>query len=140
MDSSAPSDDSFTEVTLPASFPPPGVTSNFINPVTRGPTLVITSAVCITLMVICITIRFYTKLYIKKTWGWDDCLCCSRLVLPALNSSRDMYTSYGKTVVIDSNLFLMVHDKIGSIGFAATSLSSKQAAICARPSFHSLTF
>ena len=91
-------------------------------------------------MVICVTIRFYTKLYIKKTWGWDDCLCCSRLVLPALNFSRDMYTSYGKTVVIDSSLFLMVHDKIGSIGFAATSLSSKQADICARPSFHSLTF
>ena len=44
----------------------------------------------------------------------------------ALNISRDLYTSYGKTLVVVWGLSLMVLDKIGFIGFAATSLSSKQ--------------
>lgn len=71
-------------MTPPSLLPPPGVTSNFINPSTRGPALVITSAVCIILMFICVTIRFYTKFYIRKTWGWDDCLCWPRPALMAL--------------------------------------------------------
>ena len=75
MDSLTASDHSSTDVTPPSLLPPPGVTSNFINPVSHGPALVITSAVCITLMIICVTIRLYTKFYIRKTWGWDDCLC-----------------------------------------------------------------
>ena len=74
MDSLPPSNDASAGVTLPAHWPPPGITSNFINPVTRGPALVISSAISITLMVLSVTVRFYTKLYIKKTWGWDDCL------------------------------------------------------------------
>lgn len=65
----------FINVTLPALPPPPGISSKFIDPVTRAPAFVITCAVCITLMVICVTVRVYTKLYITKTWGWDDCLC-----------------------------------------------------------------
>lgn len=44
----------------------------------------------------------------------------------ALNIFRDLYTSYGKTVVVNLRFFLMAHGKIGSIGFAATALSSKQ--------------
>ena len=74
-------DDSSNGVTLPALFPPPGVTSNFVNPETRGPALVVTSAICITLMVVCVAVRFYTKIHIKKTWGWDDCSYGSRLML-----------------------------------------------------------
>lgn len=55
----------------------------------------------------------------------------------ALNTFRDLYTGYGKTVVLDLRLILMVHGKIGSIGFAATALSSQQ--VRAAPLFHSLT-
>ena len=39
---------------------------------------------------------------------------------------RDLYTSYGKTTILDVGVFLMIPDKIGSIGFVATTLSSKQ--------------
>ncbi len=42
---------------------------------------------------------------------------------------RDLYTSYGKTVVIDLELSLIVLGKIGSIGFAATALSSKLVSV-----------
>ena len=61
------------EVTLPALFPPPGVTSNFINPETRASALVITSILCTTLVVFCVAVRFYTKIHIKHAWGLDDC-------------------------------------------------------------------
>lgn len=39
---------------------------------------------------------------------------------------RDLYTSYGRTNILGSIMFLMIPEKIGSIGIAATSLSSKQ--------------
>ena len=39
---------------------------------------------------------------------------------------RGLYTSYGRTTMLDLREFLMILYKIGSIGFAATSLSSKQ--------------
>ncbi|KAL9131348.1 MAG: hypothetical protein Q9175_006784 [Cornicularia normoerica] len=37
MDSLRQPDDSSIGVTLPALFPPAGVTSNFVNPISRGP-------------------------------------------------------------------------------------------------------
>ena len=49
--------------------------------------------------------------------------------------SRDLYTSYGRTTIFNMKIFLMNFDKIGSIGFAATSLSSKQDFVL---SYHSL--
>lgn len=73
MASTALPKDSSTSFTLPALFPPTGVTSNFVDPISRGKDLIVTSALCITLMVVCIAIRFYTKLRIKNAWGWDDC-------------------------------------------------------------------
>lgn len=42
---------------------------------------------------------------------------------------RDLYTSYGKTVVIVLELSLIVLGKIGAIGFAATALSSKLVSV-----------
>ena len=65
--------DSPNDFTLPALLPPPGITSNFVDPTSRGKDLVITSALCIPLMVVCVAVRFYTKLRIKHVWGWDDC-------------------------------------------------------------------
>ena len=73
MDSPALSNVSSAEVTLPALFPPPGVTSDFVNPETRAKDLVITSIICTILVVICVAIRFYTKIHIKHAWGLDDC-------------------------------------------------------------------
>ena len=39
---------------------------------------------------------------------------------------RDLYSGYGRTTILALRIFLMILDKIGSIGLAATSLSSKQ--------------
>ena len=58
---------------IPALTPPPGVASNFIDRQSRGSDLIITSAICLTLMSLLVMIRFYTKIYIKHKLGWDDC-------------------------------------------------------------------
>jgi len=70
MDSSALPNDPSADFTLPALLPPPMITSKFTNPVTRAKDLTIT---CMTFVVICVIIRFYTKLHIKNAWGWEDC-------------------------------------------------------------------
>ncbi|KAL8719428.1 MAG: hypothetical protein Q9225_003571 [Loekoesia sp. 1 TL-2023] len=57
---------------LPALLPPPGETSNFEDPYSRGPDVVIASAICLALMLSMVLLRFYTKLCIKHIWGWDD--------------------------------------------------------------------
>ena len=67
------SNSSDMEYTLPAQFPPPGITSDFVHPVTRGKDLIIACTLCISLMTVCVAVRFYTKIFIKHAWGWDDC-------------------------------------------------------------------
>ena len=47
----------------------------------------------------------------------------------ALKIFRDVYASDGRTVVPDVRFLLIVYNKIGSIGFAGTSLSSKLASM-----------
>ena len=87
MDPLSISNVSSRDVTLPALIPPPGVTSDFVNPETRASALVITSTICITLVVLCVAVRFYTKIHIKHAWGLDD--CTSLLILPM----RDVNTT-----------------------------------------------
>lgn len=58
---------------FPALIPPPGVQPNFVNPFSRGPDVVIASSICLALMLVMVIVRFFTKLYIKHRWGWDDC-------------------------------------------------------------------
>lgn len=63
---------------IPAMFPPDGVESNFVNPYSNGPKLTRLSAIFLALMGLCVLIRFYTKIFIKHSWGWDDCESASR--------------------------------------------------------------
>ena len=58
---------------IPALFPPNGVESNFFNPYSIGPRLTTLSAIFLALMCLCVLIRFYTKIFIKHSWGLDDC-------------------------------------------------------------------
>lgn len=58
---------------LPALLPPKGVESNFVNPYSIGPKSTSLIAIFLALMGLCVSIRFYTKIFIKHAWGWDDC-------------------------------------------------------------------
>jgi len=46
--------------------------ANYINPVTRGPAVVIVNSIFITLCVIIVVLRLYVRIFVKKWFGWDD--------------------------------------------------------------------
>ena len=62
---------------LPALPPPVGVESNFVNPEDRGYVLNSVATVLFCLMVCLFAIRVYTRLFIIRKMGWDDCKCAS---------------------------------------------------------------
>ncbi|KAL9001839.1 MAG: hypothetical protein Q9188_005198 [Gyalolechia gomerana] len=66
---------------FPALRPPPGETSNFKDPYSRGIDVVIASSICLALMLSMVLLRFYTKLFIKRIWGWDDCFAAVSISL-----------------------------------------------------------
>ena len=57
---------------LPALQPPPGITSNFVDPVTNGYQLVGVGSFLLALMILFVLNRFYTKIFISKKFKWDD--------------------------------------------------------------------
>ena len=58
---------------VPALKPPPGVTSNFENPLSQGPVLVVVGSILNALMIVFVLARAYTKIYIIRKATWDDC-------------------------------------------------------------------
>lgn len=57
----------------PLALPPPGVIPNFVNPESHAYQLIITVAVCLSLVVVAVFMRLYTKQFITHSMGWDDC-------------------------------------------------------------------
>ena len=58
---------------LPALPPPKGVKSNFSNPHSLELSLKVNICIWLTLMVICVAVRLYTRTFIsKQKVGWDD--------------------------------------------------------------------
>lgn len=56
----------------PLQPPPPGQTSNFDDPQTRGPLFIITSSVFLAIMWIILILRIYSKVRIIRKFWWDD--------------------------------------------------------------------
>lgn len=54
--------------------PPPGTISNFDNPPTERAEGEVTMVICMVLGAIFIALRIYTKVFITKMYGWDDCM------------------------------------------------------------------
>lgn len=65
---------------LPALQPPAGVQPNFVNPEDRGYISNSVATVLLCLMVSLFANRVYTKLFIIRKMGWDDCKCASEHV------------------------------------------------------------
>ena len=66
MDSS-----SFIE-NIPFGAPPPGQSSNFENPETRGPAVAVVCSVFIALLWPILLLRLYSKVWVTHSFGWDD--------------------------------------------------------------------
>ena len=58
---------------LSAIEPPPGVTSNFVNPASKASWDIVTQAVCLTVATLLVAMRIYTKVKVLRSPGWEDC-------------------------------------------------------------------
>lgn len=66
-----------------AATPPNGTTSNFVNPPSIGNQQTATNIVVLIIMVVVVLLRLYTRAFIVKSVGYDDCK-------PPFTSSRTM--------------------------------------------------
>ena len=57
----------------PVAPPPPGVTSNFVNPASNGGTYIAIATTFLTIMAMFISLRVYSKICIAKKLTPDDC-------------------------------------------------------------------
>lgn len=65
---------------LPAGLPPENVLPNFDYPETRAPTAHVAMGISLAVATVFLMLRLYTKFFIMKLWGWDDCEYISLLV------------------------------------------------------------
>ena len=56
----------------PLQAPPAGQTSNFIDPVTRGPAVIILCSIFIAIMWPIFLLRIYSKVWLIRKFWWDD--------------------------------------------------------------------
>jgi len=59
--------------TTPAGVPPPGVVPNLANPPWDGYIFIIVGSIVMAIMYITAALRLYTKIYIRRRIGADDC-------------------------------------------------------------------
>ena len=91
---------------FPALAPPPGITSNFVNPQSQTLGVIIASTICLVLIIPIFFLRFYTNIWIKGSLKADDgehasaspvqltdkisrvCICCCKQLLSKSSSPR----------------------------------------------------
>ena len=72
---------------MPVAPPPPGVASNFVDPPTTAPMAYGVMSLALVIMVSAVTMRFYTRAVVVKSFGADDCMysmlavCCNINIL-----------------------------------------------------------
>lgn len=72
---SVSSSDKTTNIIM--QLPPPAVLAkfprpNYVNPETKGASLLITNVVMLSVSLVVVGIRIYTRLFISRNFGWDD--------------------------------------------------------------------
>ena len=60
---------------VPAGAPPSGVISNFSDPKTLSTSVITLNSIFLSLMLIVVGIRLYSRAIISHAVGWDDCKC-----------------------------------------------------------------
>lgn len=64
---------------IPAQAPPPGVTSNFINPPSQRTAIIVLQTVFLFLSLSAVSIRVWVRTRIIKLWGAEDSEYCTAL-------------------------------------------------------------
>ena len=60
----------------PALAPPPGVRPNFVNPENLHAVIIAIVTLCVSISTFFFWMRMYTKLFIFRKTGWEDCNFC----------------------------------------------------------------
>ena len=80
---------------VPGMPPPAGVVPNLENPYSRGNTYTAVATTITALMIAFVLCRMYTKYFIVRKMGWDDCELGNLSVIKAFCAnvlSSDMFT------------------------------------------------
>jgi hypothetical protein len=59
---------------VPAATPPNGTIPNFVNPPNIGYRQTTTNIVVLVIMIIVVFLRLYTRIFIVRSFGYDDCM------------------------------------------------------------------
>lgn len=78
-----------------ANYPTP----NYVNPETRGPSLLIANCVMLSISLVVVGIRFYTRIFISRCFGPDDFFILLALVCLML-----LFPFCGAKVVLDMDI------------------------------------
>lgn len=103
---------------LPALQPPAGLQSNFDDPQSRISLTVIPCAAIVGLMIIFVFMRMYTKVYILKSVGWDDCTLGSVSAtlqwtnISKIHASLQQYVKASLDVTSESQIALQISSVI----------------------------
>ena len=65
---------------VPTAPPPPGVVPNFTNPVTKAQMMTVVISVMLSLMLVFVSFRVFTNLWVSKRFAKSDCEYCPYLV------------------------------------------------------------
>lgn len=65
---------------VPAMAPPPGVLPNLKDPESRAYESIVTTAVCVSLMMPFFMLRLYSRIFVTRSLGWDDCKIKSKKI------------------------------------------------------------
>ena len=57
----------------PAGPPPPGVKPNFDDPVNLNGLVISTLTLCLVFATLAVLMRIYTKLFLIRSWDYEDC-------------------------------------------------------------------
>ena len=53
--------------------PPPGVEQNLVNPESTANTAIAVTVLFTVIMFVFVCVRMYTKVFVSRARGWDDC-------------------------------------------------------------------
>ena len=98
----------------PAGPPPPGVTPNFDDPANLNNLVILTLTMCLVFSSSTVLMRTYTKLFILRSWNYEDCKPTGILVsspqTPRLTTSDALilgWVSFFKSITLPEALTLL---------------------------------
>ncbi|KAL9134457.1 MAG: hypothetical protein Q9175_004359 [Cornicularia normoerica] len=114
---------------LPALPPPVGVESNFVNPEDRGYVLNSVATVLFCLMVCFFANRVYTRLFIIRKMGWDDCNVVHAWICTILGPVGKHQWDVRLVDFLGGNFVIMLHYHLPALEKFRSMLSTRFASL-----------